>query len=180
MPSSLAFRYARALAGAAPPAEVPAVIEGLAAFETMLAGSQALRHALQSPAVAPARKRAVISRMAEALSLSGVVRRFLLVLVDHRRAAWLGEILEAFEAVMDERQGLVRVDVVSARELSAAQRDGLVAELSRVTGRQARAQFSIREELIGGVLARVGSTVFDGSVRGQLETLKQRLAGAGT
>jgi len=134
-----------------------------------------LRHALQSPAVAPARKRAVISRMAEALSLSGVVRRFLLVLIDHRRTDWLGEIREAFEAVMDDRQGLVRVDVVSARELSAEQRGVLLAELSRVTGRQARAQFSIREELIGGVLARVGSTVFDGSVRGQLETLKQRL-----
>jgi len=58
------------------------------------------------------------------------------------------------------------VDVVSARELSAEQRGVLLAELSRVTGRQARAQFSIREELIGGVLARVGSTVFDGSVRG--------------
>ena len=180
MPTALAFRYARALAGAAEAAEVPAVMEGLAAFETMLVGSQALRHALQSPAVAPARKRAVVSQLAEQLSLSGVVRRFLLVLIDHRRAAWLGEIREAFEAVMDDRQGLVRVDVVSARELSAAQRDGLVAELSRVTGRQARAQFSIREELIGGVLARVGSTVFDGSVRGQLETLKQRLAGAGT
>jgi F-type H+-transporting ATPase subunit delta len=180
MPSALAFRYARALAGAAPPSDVPAVIASLAAFETMLAASQDLRNALQSPAVAPARKRAVISRLAEALSLSGVVRRFLLVLIDHRRAALLAEIREAFEAVMDDRLGLVRVDVVSARELTPAQRGGLVAELSRVTGRQARAQFSIREELIGGVLARVGSTVFDGSVRGQLETLKQRLAGAET
>lgn len=132
MPSALAFRYARALAGAAPPAEVPVVMDGLAAFETMLAGSPALRNALQSPAVAPARKRAVISRMAQALQLSGVVRRFLLVLTDHRRAAWLREIREAFEAVMDDRQGLVRVDVVSARELTPAQRDGLVGELSQI------------------------------------------------
>jgi F-type H+-transporting ATPase subunit delta len=75
---------------------------------------------------------------------------------------------------------VARVDVVSARELTLAQRGAIVAEVGRVTGRQARAQFSIREDLIGGVVARVGSTVFDGSVRGQLEALKHRLAGAGT
>jgi F-type H+-transporting ATPase subunit delta len=103
-----------------------------------------------------------------------------MVLIDHRRPALLGGVREAFESVTDERLGVARVDVVSARELTLAQRGAIVAEVGRVTGRQARAQFSIREDLIGGVVARVGSTVFDGSVRGQLEALKHRLAGAGT
>jgi F-type H+-transporting ATPase subunit delta len=180
MPSALAFRYARALADAAGAVDPQSVMRDLGAFESLLAASQDLHTALQSPAVPPARKRAVVSRLAQALPLSDLVRRFLMVLIDHRRAALLGGVREAFESVMDERLGVARVDVVSARELTSAQRGAIVAEVGRVTGKQARALFSIREDLIGGVVARVGSTVFDGSVRGQLETLKHRLAGTGT
>jgi F-type H+-transporting ATPase subunit delta len=180
MPNALAFRYARALADAASAAEVQAVTGDLLTFESTLEASPDLRTALQSPAVPPARKRAVVGRLAKALSLSSLARRFLMVLIDHRRMAIVGGVREAFEAVMDERLGVARVDVVSARELTPAQRSAIAAEVGRVTGKQARAQFSIREDLIGGVVARVGSTVFDGSVRGQLEALKRRLAGAGT
>jgi F-type H+-transporting ATPase subunit delta len=180
MPNALAFRYARALADAAGAADPQAVMRDLEAFETLLAASVDLHIVLESPAVPPARKRAVVSRLAQALRLSDLARRFLMVLIDHRRPALLGGVREAFESVTDERLGVARVDVVSARELTLAQRGAIVAEVGRVTGRQARAQFSIREDLIGGVVARVGSTVFDGSVRGQLETLKHRLAGAGT
>lgn len=180
MPNALAFRYARALAGAAESADPLSVMHDLEAFESVLASSRDLHTALQSPAVPPARKRAVVGRLAKALSLSDLARRFLMVLIDHRRTALLGGVREAFESVVDERLGVARVDVVSARELTAAQRSAVAAEVGRVTGKQARAQFSIREDLIGGVVARVGSTVFNGSVRCQLEALKRRLAGAGT
>ena len=180
MPNALAFRYARALAGASAGVDPQSVMRDLEAFASLLAASQDLHIALQSPAVPPARKRAVVSRLAKSLQVSDVVRRFLMVLIDHRRPALLENIREAFEAVMDERLGVARVDVVSARELTPAQRAAIVAEVGRVTGKQARALFSVREDLIGGVVARVGSTVFDGSVRGQLDALKRRLAGAGT
>ena len=125
----------------------------------------------------PPRKRAVVNRLARMLPLSSVVRRFLLVVVDHRRTHLLADILEAFETVMDERLGVVRADVSSAHELTSGQRDELLAGLARITGKQARARFSIRPDLIGGVVARIGSTVYDGSVRGQLQALKHRLAG---
>jgi F-type H+-transporting ATPase subunit delta len=180
MPNAVAFRYARALADLAmkPGAAAPKTVIGdLEKFERTLADSLDLRNAIQSPAVPRARKQAVVSRVAKDLSLSDLVRRFAMVLIDHRRIPLLDEIREAFEAVLDDRLGVVRVDVVSARELTPAQRDKLLEEFRTATGKQARARFEVSEDLIGGVVAKVGSTVFDGSVRGQLEVLKQRMAG---
>ncbi len=182
MPNAVAFRYARALADLAmEPGGVPpqTIIGDLAKLEQVLAVSQDLRNAMQSPAVPRARKHAVLKRLTKDLSLTDLVRRFVLVLTDRRRAPLLGEIREAFETVIDERLGVVRVDVISARELTAGQREALLNEFSRATGKRARARFEISDELLGGLVARVGSTVFDGSVRGQLEALKQRMAGAG-
>ncbi len=182
MPAALAVRYARALAdlveGPGAPAE--AVTRDLEAFEKALAESEDLHKVLESPAVTPVGKRRVIVRLAALLAVSDLVRRFLLVVADHRRMRLLHDIREAFESVMDERAGAVRVDVMSARELTPARRDELLAELGRITGKKPRARFSIREDLIGGVMASVGSTVYDGSIRGQLEALKQRLAGIGS
>lgn len=181
MPGALAFTYARALAdvvtkpGSATNAQT--VLAELTAFEKLLVESAELRIALESPAIPPARKRAVIERLAKALPISQVVERFLFVLMDHRRAALLHEILEAFESVVDERVGIARADVASARPLTEPQQQQIVAGIVRLTGKQARARFSVREDLIGGVVARIGSTVYDGSVRGRLDALGRRLAG---
>jgi F-type H+-transporting ATPase subunit delta len=181
MPRALAFRYARALAdlvlepgSTADPQAVAAEIES---FERTLEAWPDLKLALESPTVPAARKRAVVGRLADSLPLSSLVRRFLFVLIDHRRVALLGDLREAFQAVIDERSGLVRADVVSARLLGPAEREEVVATLGRLTGREARAEFRVERELIGGVVARIGSTVYDGSIRGQLQGLKQRLTG---
>jgi F-type H+-transporting ATPase subunit delta len=178
VPAALAFRYARALAGlaAAPGVDPEAVARQLSAFETALKESAELRTALESPAVPPGRKHAVVRRLAQVLPVSDLVLRFLLVVVDHRRTALLADIREALETVMDERLGVVRADLVSARELAPERRGELVAALSSVTGKRVRPRFSVNAALIGGVVARVGSTVYDGSVRGQLRVLRSRLA----
>lgn len=180
MPGALAFRYARALAdlASAPAAAVDpeAVTRDLLLFEQTLFAFNALKNALQSPTVPPRRKQAVVTQLAGMLPLSDLVRRFLLVIVGHRRTPLLPDIREAFESVVYERLGVVRVDVASARELAPGQRQELLAELSQLTGKEARARFRVRPELIGGVVARIGSTVYDGSVQGQLETLRQRLS----
>jgi F-type H+-transporting ATPase subunit delta len=181
MPGALALRYARALAdvvtkpGSATGAQT--VLAELTAFERLLVESADLKVALESPAVPPPRKRAVIAGLARALPISPVVERFLFVLIDHRRAALLHDIPEAFESVVDERLGIARADVLSARPLSEPQQQEVVAGIVRLTGKQARARFSVREDLIGGVVARIGSTVYDGSIRGRLDALEQRLAG---
>jgi F-type H+-transporting ATPase subunit delta len=181
MPRALAFRYARALADLvldpASTADPQAVTAEIELFETTLGAWPDLRLALESPTVPAARKRAVVGRLAESLPLSDLIRRFLFVLIDHRRVALLGDVREAFQAVIDERLGLVRADVVSARLLGPEERARILATLGRLTGHEARAEFRVERELIGGVVARIGSTVYDGSIRGQLQGLKQRLTG---
>ncbi|HEX8985567.1 MAG TPA: ATP synthase F1 subunit delta [Bryobacteraceae bacterium] len=184
MPSALAFRYARALADvvAKTGAEIDAqtATAELGGFEQVLAGSAELKTALESPSVPPQRKRAVINRIARMVPVSDPIRRFLLVLTDHRRAALLGDVREAFEQVMDERLGIARAEVISARPLSPPQQQEIIAGLARLTGQQARARFRVEDGLIGGVVARLGSTVYDGSIRGQLDAIRQRLAGTGS
>jgi F-type H+-transporting ATPase subunit delta len=184
MPAAVASRYARALADLSSKPESPVqpnrLVEEMQAIERAWASSPGLRNVLLSPAVPPPRKRAVVAALAGKMSLSGLLKRFLFVLIDHRRTALLSEIREAFEAVIDERLGLVRVEVSSAQELTHPQRQALAAALTRLTGREARSRFWVRPDLIGGLVARIGSTIYDGSVLGQLEGLRQRLASRGS
>lgn len=181
MPAAVASRYARALADLVTRPgsglEPERALAELESFAGALKASAELQHVLLSPAVPPPRKRALIARLAGGVGLSDLIRRFLYVLVDRRRIALLEEVREAFETEIDERRGVVRVDVASARELSAAQREALGRELARLTGRRPRLRFALQPGLIAGLVARVGSTVYDGSVRGQLLALRQRLAG---
>ncbi|HXK02943.1 MAG TPA: ATP synthase F1 subunit delta, partial [Verrucomicrobiae bacterium] len=113
---------------------------------------------------------------AEVLKLSTIARNFLFVLIDHRRVPELPAILQSFELTIDQRLGFARADVASARELTQAQRTALNAVLEQMTGKRVRMRFSVDQGLIGGVVARIGSTVYDGSVRGQLDSLGRRLA----
>jgi F-type H+-transporting ATPase subunit delta len=179
MAMATASRYARALADLAfdPKQGVnPESVAGeLALFAEALDASSDLRSVLISPAVAPARKRAVVTQLAKQGGISGLVRNFLCVVVDHRRTAILSEIREAFRALMYERMGMVEADISAARELPAGQREKVAERLGRLTGKQVRCRFSVDEGLIGGVVARIGSTIYDGSVQGQLKVLRRKL-----
>jgi F-type H+-transporting ATPase subunit delta len=180
MTSAVASRYARALADVvmAPGVELaPATaIAQLRSIEDLLAQSSDLRHALSSPAVRNAQKRAVMSRFADSLGVARLVRNFLFVLIGHRRIAILSQTREAFEAEVDQRLGFARAEVVSAQPLDRQQTASLEAGLTQMTGKQVRAQYQVDSSLIGGVIARVGSTVYDGSIRGQLENLRRQIA----
>jgi len=138
--------------------------------------SAELSNALVTPSVPAPRKKAVVGRIADLLKLSRLSRNFLFVLVDRRRIASLAQIIQSLEQVLDERLGFARVEVISARDLSEEQRGALAAQLERITGKRIRMQLTVDESLIGGAVARVGSTVYDGSVRGQLHTLERRMA----
>lgn len=180
--SAVASRYANALAdvvtGSGSPVTPPAALAEISAFESLLRGSTELENALITPAVPAGRKRAVVARIAGLLKLSEVTRNFLYVLIDHRRVAELRDIVHSLEEVLDLRLGFARAEVVSARELSAAQREALQRELERVSGKRIRIRFAVDASLIGGAVARIGSTVYNGSVRGQLESLGRRLGAA--
>jgi len=152
------------------------VVQQLRSFEALLIGSAALQNALASPAVAAGRKRAVVRKLADRLGLATIARNFLLVLTDHHRLIALTPMIDAFEIQLDERLGFVRAEISSARDLEERQKTGLAEQLSRLTGKKVRARYAVQPELIGGVVARIGSTVYDGSVRGQLDTLGRKLA----
>ena len=180
MPHAVASRYAQALANAvlAPTSgvEPKQALAQLRSVEELVESAPELRNVLLSPAIATSKKRAVMGRFAEQLGVTRLVRNFLFLVVDRRRADILDEIAVAFEAALDERLGFVRAEVTSAAPLSDRQQIELQESLSRVAGKQVRCEFKLNPELIGGVIARIGSKVYDGSVRTQLQSLGQRLA----
>jgi len=178
--SAVAARYANALAdvvtASTSPLSPQQAVAELRSFETALRASTELQNALITPAVPGSRKKAVVGRIADILKLSRIARNFLFVLVDRRRIASLSVIIQDFEAVVDARLGYAQAEVSSARELSEAQRSALNSRLEHLTGKRLRMRFTVDQALLGGAVARIGSTVYDGSVRGQLATLERRLS----
>lgn len=179
MISVASSRYARALADVIFDPRVrldpQRVTQQLKAVADLVADSSELRHVLMSPAVPSSRKRGVLEKLAPELGLDPRVRNFFYVLIDHRRIGQIGQIQEAFQSILDERMGLLRADIISAQDLSDQQRRAVQAELAHLTGKQIRSEYTVDPALIGGLVARIGSTVYDGSVRGQLDTLRHRL-----
>ncbi len=177
--SAVASRYANALVdvvtGPATPVQPQQALGELQAFGAVLAESAELRNALSSPSVPTARKRAVVGAIAAKLDISKVTRNFLFILIDKRRLDGFTHIAERFDVLLDERLGFARAEITSARPLDPGQQSALVAELARLSGRQLRPRFAVDDKLIGGVIARIGSTVYDGSVQGQLRLLGERL-----
>ena len=179
MLSIASTRYARALVDvvADPNSAIDtAQVRGqLHDIDAVIQGSTDLRNALLSPAVSPARKRAVMERILEPMGVVRQVRNFVFIVIDHRRIHEFSSIVEAFDLLLDQRLGYVRADVSSAQPLTEGQRTGLETELSRLAGKKAKLRFSTDPALLAGVIARVGSTVYDGSVRGQLERMRAKL-----
>src|SRR4051794_12873364 len=163
--SVVASRYANALAdvvtAGAAGLNAETALNELRSFDAVLRESTELNNALSSPAVAPSRKRAVVGRIADQLKLSRVTRNFLFVLIDKRRIATLTEIIQTFETVADERMGFARADIVSAMELNDSQRNALTSQLQQITGKRIRPRYNVDAALIGGVIAQIGSTVYD-------------------
>ena len=180
MPSAVANRYARALVDVivrpGSPVNPEQALAELAAFAAAFGSSLELRNVLLSPAVPPVKKRTVITQVGDRLELSRTSRNFLCVVADHRRLAQLDEMIAAVQGLLDERLGIVRAAVISAQPVTAGQQEAVTAQLSTLTGRQVRAQFSVDPALLGGIIARIGSTIYDGSLRSQLHALQRDLA----
>lgn len=184
MASAVAHRYARALVDIvmAPnsPLRPEDAVAQLREVEGLLAESAELRTALLTPAIQNSRKRAVMADLLSRVGGSELIRNFVYVIIDHRRIGIFGEIREAFELQIDEHLGFVRAEVSSAAPLNDYLSSSLEAELSKLTGKRMRLRFKVDPELIGGVVARIGSTVYDGSVRGELRELGRKLAAHST
>jgi len=174
---SLADRYAAALADVALADHAADKIRGeLADFLGLLREAPQLGTLLSSPAVPRAGKRAVAEALVKRLGASRTLRNFLCVVLDHRRTRLLPEIQKALDRQLDERLGVTRADVSSARELPKDDRAKLQAVLQRLSGRRVEAQYRLDPELIAGTVVRIGSTIYDGSVRTRIEKMRHQLA----
>jgi len=152
-----------------------AIRKELSAVAEAFTGSADLQHFLASPAVDRAAKHGVVEKLAARMSLSETLRNFLFVLVDNRRTEILGEIREAFEAELNAREGIAKAEITSAREMSASERQDLVRALERLTGKRIEARYGLEPALLGGAVVQIGSTIYDGSVREQLNRLRAEL-----
>ncbi len=173
---ALAQRYANALVDVAlENKQAEQIKEELAAFAAELRESADLRAFLANPAITRANKHAVLDQLVMKMGASRTLRNYLFVIVDQRRAGILIEIQEAFSALLDARMGITQALVTSAHELSAAERAELSAALAKLTGLQVQADYRTDSELIAGATVRIGSTIYDGSVRAQLDRLRIRM-----
>lgn len=176
MNGSLALRYAAALADVAiEQKNSQEVKSGLASFVDVFFESDDLRDFLESPGVEAEAKRQVIEKIADRMGLAAAVRNLLWIIVDHRRTEMLRDIEAAFREELNARLNIAEAEVVSARSLSDAEKKELTSALEQRTGKKIEARFREDKSLLGGAMVRVGSTVFDGSVREQLARLRQQL-----
>jgi F-type H+-transporting ATPase subunit delta len=172
--SVAANRYARALMDVLYPDKAQAGLQQLQDFLSLLNDQPEARRFLENPTIAGDRRKRMLKEIFDALSLDRRVANFIGILADRDRLPILEEIIQAYQKLLDERMGILRARVTSAYTLDAAQQRELAARLEQVTGKQIRMEVAVDPSLIGGMVAQVGSTIYDGSVRQQLQAFKSR------
>ncbi len=179
--SVVAGRYARALADAVFDQKADQKLDALKTaatlqeIEAMVEASHELRVVWDNPSVSAEQKHAVLDAIAAKTKLPKLLRNFIAVLIDHRRVPQLREIVREFQAEINDRLGLADAEVTTARELKPNERKQLEQKVATVVGKTIRARYSTDAAVLGGAVIRVGSTIYDGSVRGQLQKLKEQL-----
>jgi F-type H+-transporting ATPase subunit delta len=175
---ALARRYASALADVVlKSGETDTVKTELAVWAQLFLGSSDLQNVLGNPAIPHQAKERVLEQLLNKMKPSSTTGNFLRVLLQNNRLRELVGINEKFAAVLSERSGIVNAEVVSARELPQDERSDFESTLSRLTGKNMQITYTVDPSLIGGAVTRIGSTVYDASVRTKLENLKAELAG---
>jgi len=174
-----ATRYARALFDTvlAEGLDLQQTQKDIGEFARLVAGNDALQRVLTNPAIPVARKRAVIEQLIARASLQPVVAKLLLMLAERDRLVILSDVADVFDARLLEHQNVVRASIVTAVALPSDRVSALAAGLTRATGRNVLVETQVDPAIIGGAVARIGGTVYDGSITRQLERLRETLSG---
>jgi F-type H+-transporting ATPase subunit delta len=173
--SVAATRYAKALLDVLYPDRAEMGREQLLRFASVLSQQADAQLVLENPTVSPEKRKDLINTIGDALSLDTPIRNFLGLLVERNRLDLMDEVVSTYEALLDERIGVVKAKVTSAQELDSRQREDVAAQLEKVTGKKVRMEVFVDPSLIGGLVAQVGSTIYDGSIRQQLQTFRNSL-----
>lgn len=176
--ASFVSRYARAFVEVVSARRLDAnkIMAELDNMLAMLDSSPELHTILLNPSVAGEQKLRLLDAITQRAAISKEIRNLLAVLVDHRRIGGFREIVKQIKVELNERLGIAEAEIASARELDADEKRLLEAQVAKLTGKTVRARYSYDPKLMGGAMVRVGSTIYDGSVRGQLQRLKEQLA----
>jgi F-type H+-transporting ATPase subunit delta len=175
---TVARRYASALADVIlERREGVQVQEELAAWEGMILKNGPLLEAFSNPTVPYEQKGNLLNELILRTSVLPTTANFLRILLRNQRLAELPEVNAKLAQVLDERAGVISAQVTSARPVSDGSKALLEEKLAQMTGKRIRLSFDIDESLLGGIVARIGSTIYDGSVRNQLRRLGEELAG---
>lgn len=176
--ASVNSRYARAFADVVFDLKLNAntVVQQVRSLVDVVNSSVELRRVWENPAIPAEQKRALLDAIVARLAVLKPVRNFVAVLIDNHRIAALPEIARQFEAELNNRLGFTEAEIKSARELSDEQKSAMEAQIMKLTGKRVRATYSTDRGLLGGAVIKLGSTIYDGSVKGQLERLRQELS----
>jgi F-type H+-transporting ATPase subunit delta len=175
---TVARRYALALADVVTArGEARQIQEELSAWEMMMNANPVLMEVFSNPTVPYEQKRKVLTSLIERTRLRPTTSNFLQLLLKNQRLTELTEVNRRFAQVLDDRSGVVSAEVKTARIVPEAQQEALRSKLAEMTGKQVRLSFTTDEELIGGIVTRIGSTIYDGSVRTQLQQVKEKMMG---
>ena len=155
--------------------DAAAIAAELADFLATWNGSAELREFFVNPAVPAVQKVGFLDLLNKKLGLKKELRNLLAVLIDNNRIAHVAEVAAAYKKLLQEQSGIRQAEIVTARELDAAEREALVAEVGKLAGARIDASFKLDKAILGGTVVRIGSTVYDGSVRGRLDRLKEAL-----
>lgn len=175
---TVARRYASALADViVAQAEEPDVREELAAWEKMISANARLLEAFSNPTVAYEQKAKVLNELISRTKVRPTTANFLRILLKNQRIAALSQVNAKLAQILDERSGVISAQVTSARPVADATKQALEKKLGEITSKRIRLSFQTDESLLGGIVTRIGSTIYDGSVRNQLRRLGEELAG---
>lgn len=175
---TVARRYASALADVVIERNEAQLVQAeLAAWAKMISENSALLEAFSNPTVAYEQKRNVLNQLIARTKVRPTTTNFLQTLLKNQRLAELPQVNDKLAQILDERAGIVSAEIVSARPVSDDARALLEEKLREITGKKARLTFATDESLLGGIVTRIGSTIYDGSVSSQLSRLREELAG---
>jgi len=176
--ASVASTYARAFADVVFGAHLDSAraIGGLRQIAALFGESVELRRVWENPAVPADQKRKLLDAIVQRGGIERPVRNLVAVLIDHRRLPFLSRVVEQLEKELDARLGFTEAQISSTRELGDSEKRTLETQIEKTTGKKVRATYGLDPSLLGGAVVRVGSTIYDGSVKGQLERIKEAIS----
>lgn len=176
--SAVTSRYARAFADVVLDGRLDTkkVMQELQALSATAQSSVELRRVWEDPSIPADQKRGLLDAIVAREGLSRPVRNFIAVLIDHGRFGMLDEVLRDFEHELDVRLGFAEAEIATVRDLNEPERRILETQVEKLTGKKVRARYSRDAAILGGAVVKIGSTIYDGSVRGRLQRIREQLA----